>query len=51
MAGIPLDQIGQVVGHASVATTRGYAYLQTEAARVAAEIAGRQFECIKKGPA
>lgn len=43
-AGVPLDQIGQVVGHASIATTRGYAYLQTDAARLAAEMAGQQFK-------
>lgn len=50
-AGVPLDQIGQVVGHASIATTRGYAYLQTDAARLAAELAGQQFERLrKKGP-
>lgn len=50
-AGVPLDQIGQVVGHASIATTRGYAYLQTDAARLAAEMAGRQFDRLKKNPA
>jgi integrase len=50
-AGVPLDQIGQVVGHASIATTRGYAYLQTDAARLAAEMAGRQLERMKKSPA
>lgn len=50
-AGVPLDQIGQVVGHASIQTTRGYAYLQTDAARLAAEIAGQQFVRLrKKGP-
>lgn len=47
-AGIPLDQIGQVVGHASITTTRGYAYLQTDAARLAAEVAGQQFERLRK---
>lgn len=47
-AGVPLDQIGQVVGHSSIATTRGYAYLQTDAARLASEMAGRQFERIRK---
>jgi len=51
-AGVPLDQIGQVVGHASIATTRGYAYLQTDAARLAAEMAGRQFKRFRnKEPA
>lgn len=50
-AGVPLDQIGQVVGHASIATTRGYAYLQTDAARLASEMAGRQFAALKKSPA
>jgi integrase len=50
-AGVPLDQIGQVVGHASIATTRGYAYLQQNAARIAAETAGAQFERMKKNPA
>lgn len=50
-AGVPLDQIGQVVGHASIQTTRGYAYLQTDAARLAAELAGQHFERLrKKGP-
>jgi integrase len=50
-AGVPLDQIGQVVGHASIATTRGYAYLQQDAARLAADMAGQQFERLrKKGP-
>jgi integrase len=47
-AGIPLDQIGQVVGHASIATTRGYAYLQTDAARLAAEMAGEVFTRLRK---
>lgn len=47
-AGVPLDQIGQVVGHASISTTRGYAYLQTDAARLASELAGRQFERMAK---
>lgn len=50
-AGVPLDQIGQVVGHRSIVTTRGYAYLQTDAARMAAEMAGAQFERMKKNPA
>lgn len=49
-AGVTLDQIGQVVGHASIATTRGYAYLQTDAARLASEIAGAQFLKLKKNP-
>lgn len=47
-AGVQLDQVGQVLGHASITTTRGYAYLQTDAARLAAEIAGQQFVSIKK---
>lgn len=47
-AGVPLDQIGQVVGHASIATTRGYAYLQTDAAKLAAEIAGQQFTRLRR---
>lgn len=47
-AGVPLDQIGQVVGHASIATTRGYAYLQTDAARLASELAGQQFVRLRK---
>ena len=47
-AGVPLDQIGQVVGHASIATTRGYAYLQTDAAKLEAEMAGQQFERMRK---
>lgn len=49
-AGVPLDQIGQVVGHASIATTRGYAYLQIDAARLAAELAGQHFQRMKKSP-
>ncbi len=47
-AGLPLDQIGQVVGHKSIQTTRGYAWLQQDAARAAAEIAGQQFERLRK---
>lgn len=42
-AGVQLDQVGQVLGHASITTTRGYAYLQTDAARLAAEVAGQVF--------
>lgn len=49
-AGVPLDQVGQVVGHASIATTRGYAYLQTDAARVASEVAGAAFLKLKPRP-
>jgi integrase len=42
-AGVQLDQVGQVLGHASITTTRGYAYLQQDAARLAAEVAGQVF--------
>lgn len=46
-AGVPLDQIGQVVGHASIVTTRGYAYLAQDAAKRAAELAGDQLRAIR----
>jgi integrase len=42
-AGVQLDQVGQVLGHASITTTRGYAYLQQDAARLASEAAGAVF--------
>jgi integrase len=42
-AGVQLDQVGQVLGHASITTTRGYAYLQQDAAKLAAEAAGAVF--------
>lgn len=47
-SGVSLDQVGQVLGHASVQTTRGYAYLAQDAARAAAELTGSALSAMRK---
>ena len=47
-SGVTLDQVGQVLGHASVQTTRGYAYLAQDAARAAAELTGTALSAMRK---
>lgn len=39
-AGLTLDAVGSLLGHASTDTTAGYAYMQTGAAKAAADLTG-----------
>ena len=45
--GVPLDQVGQLLGHTQTQTTRRYAYLMTESRQEAAEIADTQLQKIQ----
>jgi integrase len=40
-AGLTLEAVGSLLGHASTDTTAGYAYMQTDAARAAADLTGK----------
>jgi site-specific recombinase XerD len=39
-AGLTLEAVGSLLGHASTSTTAGYAYMQTGAAKAAADLTG-----------
>lgn len=39
-AGLTLEAVGSLLGHASTDTTAGYAYMQTDAAKAAADLTG-----------
>jgi len=39
-AGLTLEAVGSLLGHASTDTTAGYAYMQTDAARAASDLTG-----------
>jgi integrase len=43
-AGIPLSQIGKLLGHENAETTNGYAHLMEEVAQETAEATGREIE-------
>ena len=40
-AGLTLEAVGALLGHASTSTTAGYAYMQTGAARAASDLTGK----------
>lgn len=40
-AGLTLEAVGSLLGHASTSTTAGYAYMQTSAAKAAADLTGK----------
>lgn len=46
-AGLSLEAVGALLGHASPDTTAGYAYMQTSAAKAAADLTGRAIEQAK----
>ena len=43
-AGLTLEAVGSLLGHASTSTTAGYAYMQAGAAKAAADLTGKAIE-------
>lgn len=43
-AGLSLEAVGALLGHASTDTTSGYAYMQTAASRAAADLTGKAID-------
>ncbi len=49
-AGLTLEAVGSLLGHASTSTTAGYAYMQTGAAKAAADLTGKAIEQAQVKP-